>query len=636
LLLKYRNIKNELTKEIRISKNTYWRKLLSKNFDNPKNKWKVINKILLKKSKKLILPNTATPTKLTNYDLNISKMFNEYYNKLYNDDQNNPDNCDINYIDECLSNILTTNKDKAEMSTINPTTIYEVSKTIKKLKTSHTTNSTGISSFILKRCVNTLAPILTIFINRLFSNGDYPSILKTSYIIPIFKSGDTNDTSNYRPISLASAISKLIDKIYLYRLQYFFTNNNLLYTKQFAYTHSSNTIDAIYEVINPIIQSLNSKLKVIATFIDLKKAFDSVNLILLLYKLKKYGITDAALNFLTNYLTKRKITTRIYNSFSNPINISKGIPQGSALSALLFLIYTNDLGFLTLFSKLVMYADDAALVSSAPNFHLLFEQLQSDLDIINKWMFHNKFSININKTKFMNFYFNKKSSGSIRPSSPTLVLKIHDPNCRSSSNCSCQLLQEVESNTYLGVIIDSRLRWTQQIKRITNKLLPSLILSYKIKNIINSKTAKLIYHALIKPVFCYANIFYGGTFKSHLESLKKLVKRIQANFFVETDEDSLMTFDQLYMYNLSIFTHFRNQPLIQDIKYQLRSKRKIRVTRPNFEVVRHQIDYISQKVYSVLPEAILKIKSSQKCKEELKVYIVKNHVTLSLIDRYKE
>ena len=282
-----------------------------------------------------------------------------------------------------------------------------------------------------------------------------------------------------------------------------------------------------------------------------------------------------------------------------------------------------------------MYADDTALVTSGPNLHILFEHIQSDLNSINKWMSSNNFLINVEKSKHIIFRHNKKTN---LPNVNTVKLSlpiIHKNNCFLNINCKCQQLEEVESIKYLGLTIDNRLRWTPHIKNVTNKLIPSLILSYKLKNIIDCKTSTLIYHILIKPIFTYGIIFWGATFKpNNLLSLYKLIRKIQLNFCPAPDK-TIFSVEQLYLYNLCLFTHLKNRPLIHDPPYQLRRKRNFTITKPTSENNRHQFVYLSEKVYSSIPEEIREADDLKTFKKEINNLIASNYINLLNFNLYK-
>ena len=217
------------------------------------------------------------------------------------------------------------------------------------MKSKKSTGPENISVSFLKTYATSLTIPLTTLINQSLSKGVFPSNLKIAKIIPIFKKDDLHLFDNYRPISLLPAISKIYEKTVHIQLLNYFTTNKLLYTHQYGFRPDHSTELAALELTDQIFSLLDQGKHPFAIFIDLSKAFDTINHTILLHKLQHYGITGIELQWFSSYLTERTQFTRYKNTDSSANQITTGVPQGSILGPLLFLIYMNDIQHASLF-----------------------------------------------------------------------------------------------------------------------------------------------------------------------------------------------------------------------------------------------------------------------------------------------
>jgi hypothetical protein len=321
------------------------------------------------------------------------------------------------------------------------------------LNNSKSSSDDNFSNYIVKICRDEiLHPLLHVF-NLSLEHGVFPSKLITAKVIPLHKGGDTALMSNYRPISLISPFAKLLERLMHTRLTSFFNRYNVLYDYQFGFRKGHNTTLAIIDIVNMIETELSSKKYVLGLFLDLKKAFDTVDINILLYKLNHYGIRGHVLSWFKSYLLNRKQFTHVNGISSSYLETKCGVPQGSVLGPLLFLIYINDICFSTNLGRISLFADDTNVFIVASDITTLFNLANLIADDIFKWTVSNKLSINLEKTNYMLFKPNKFTDSSI-----------------VNLNLSCCIndykLTRVKFVKYLGIWLDDNLNWSIHIENL--------------------------------------------------------------------------------------------------------------------------------------------------------------------------
>ena len=286
---------------------------------------------------------------------------------------------------------------------VKETTPHEINQIIQSLKSSNTTDIFGISTKFVKIACTALEGTLSLIFNNSIKEGIFPDAMKLAKVIPIHKGDSRYVVSNYRPISLLPILSKIFEKIMYNRLIEFIDKNNILIPNQFGFQKNKSTEMAVNAIINNIINSYENKDTAYCIFLDFAKAFDTVNHNILLKKLEHYGIRGTPLNWFKSYLYDRQQYTEFGDVLSDLDYIKCGVPQGSVLGPLLFLIYINDIVNSSALLKFFLFADDTTIFFSGKPTPSLEKTLNSELKKVNKWLMSNKLSLNVGKPCFLNF-----------------------------------------------------------------------------------------------------------------------------------------------------------------------------------------------------------------------------------------
>ena len=459
-----------------------------------------------------------------------------------------------------------------------PTSPFEIDAIIKELKPKLSAGFDEIPSKLLKSSPNNVLVALSHIFNLSLNTGRFIDEFKMAKVFPVFKKGDPHVLNNYRPISLLSSMSKILEKIMYRRLNGFLNHHNFFYDFQFGFRKKYSTSDAIACMIDKITRAFDRKELTLAFFLDLSKAFDSINHSILLQKLNHFGIRGNALSWFDSYLngrTQKVVLSGVVSSNTN--KISMGLPQGSILGPLLFLIFVNDFHDSLSHSNAIMYADDTSLYINDKTKNLV-KKGNEELARVDDWLVANKLTLNISKTNFILFRPPKCKEVQVNP-----IVSLRGKQ-----------IEKVSSTKFLGVYVDEHLSWKIHMKHLLNKLRCSLGAGCRVKPLLNQDTLLQLYHSLINShlLYCVQNWCYGNkTFCQKLQRISNKFLRMtfglgkKVNIEDTMIKHNLLNLEQMTVKALAIFMFkqnaglnppaFNNLFLTNSSKYNTRSKTQI-------------------------------------------------------------
>ena len=511
---------------------------------------------------------------------------------------------------------------------IAPATSNEVYATIGSLK--NRSKLYDIPLKMLKLSIR-FSEVLARIFNIMIETGIYPECLKCAKITPVYKSGQRSCVENFRPIAILPILDKIFEKLLYGRLESFLNMSNLITKSQFGFQKNSSTILAIEYFLSNAVKSFENCEFLLVVFADLRKAFECVDLDILLEKLYRYGIRGLAHKLFSSFLKNRKQKVLINGVQSKELLLNRGVPQGSCLGPILFLIFINDLP--NLFKQYneiycLLYADDTSLMCRGSNLDQSVTKINLCLSMFADWLNYNKLSLNATKTKYM-IFSNKHI--------------INEPVIHVY-NLPIDL---VFSYKYLGLLLDSKLNYNEQRNIILTRLNMFVSISARVSYCFNINAARSFYFSHIYSSITYGIIIWGAkiTFSSSCQTLIKKHLKIICNLFwrfahpycckgLILQKMKLLNFTDIYKFNLCCLMHksirdigssllckYLSTIYIQD-RYNMRDLNNFPVQFCRVDAVKN--NYLNQAVvvWRSLPNDIRIIDSYSKFKKELTKYFI--------------
>ncbi len=439
----------------------------------------------------------------------IADSFNKYFSNIGKTTSDNVPKTRAKFTDYMKTPLV----NSIFLETIEPDQVIEITN---KLKPKLSAGPDEISSKLLKETIEYIIYPLTHIINRSLLTGIVPNQLKIAKVIPIYKASDPTEFKNYRPISLLPAFSKILERIMYNKVMCFLNSKNILYKHQYGFREKHSTVHPILHLLNQCALANNStpKQHTLSIFCDLSKAFDVINTNTLISKLNYYGIRGIANQWFASYLANRQQYVQIDKTKSNIEDINCGVPQGSILGPLLYLIYVNDISKSTN-ADIMSFADDTSLFVSDSNVTTLYERANVEMKNLFEWFCANGLSLNPRKTKFMVFKGGTKN------------IDFTNLDISIDGTVLDQIGPQFQEKTtkFLGVFMDDSLSWKYHMTHVNNKISRALYGIKQVKNFLPKDSLKTLYLALIQPYISYGILCWGNANSSTLQKTISLQKR---------------------------------------------------------------------------------------------------------------
>ena len=627
---KYKRQRNYCVNLLRKSKKNYFQNLNVKDLADNKKFWKSVkpyfskkginsNKILLKENDCLVSNEIEVAQIMNNFFVNITKELDlkdegdqrniNIYSNLESILENSSNHPSIEKIEQ--------NFDSQELFSFQQVNETEVKDIVLKLNSSKAISNGDIPVNILKETIDINIICLTRIINSSFQSKSFPDWLKSAEVTPIYKKNDDLDKENYRPVSILPVVSKVFERIMYNQIVEFMDDKLSRQLTGFRKNHS--TQNCLLSMIDAWKKIIDKNGTVSAIFMDLSKAFDTLNHTLLISKLGAYGFRNDALLYMKSYLSERHQRVRINNTYSAWAKIITGVPQGSILGPLLFNIFVNDLFLFISTSSLSNYADDNTLYNFGFDADKVLETLVIDFETVKDWYFNNYMVLNAGKCHFM--CLGKDS--------------VH--KYLTFNNIVMENTEEVK---ILGITIDNKLSFNSHIKTLCVKASQKLGALSRLSNYLNKTQKSLVFNSMIKSHFSYCPLVWMFCSRTSNNRINKLHERSLR--VIHTDEIS--DFDSLLDINNDITIHHRNIQVLMIEVYKIKNgiappiMNSILTKRTNTYNLRHfqefetetkrtvnygleSFSFRSPQLWASLPEELKEIEELNQFKRKIKKWV---------------
>lgn len=373
---------------------------------------------------------------------------------------------------------------------LKPVTPDDIRLIILRLKNKKTEDVYGLSSYFVKKCSQFLIEPLSYIVNLCLTEGTFPSLLKRAKVVPCFKSGDTQSAGSYRPVSILPTFSKIFELIIFDQIMGFLTLHNLISKNQYGFQKGLSTVDAVLQLVKVIYEAFEKKTECCTIFTDLSKAFDSISHQILLQKMQSYGLRGQCLRLVASYLEDRMQQVCYNGTLSTEAYIKRGVPQGSILGPLLFLIYINDLPHYMEKYHLttILYADDASFTVTKQH-GSDFNTPQQIVTYCNQWFTSNQLFLNTQKTVLLDFSLTNTTNN------------------------------QIDSTKFLGIHLDSKLSFEKHINQLCKKLSSAVYAIRKITRYVGREAGIIAYYALFQSRLAYGLAVWGRAADCHLRKI---------------------------------------------------------------------------------------------------------------------
>ena len=536
---KYRECKKDLLTKLKQAKQSYYHRKLYEENSTMKQKWDCICTLIQRKKQSSNFCPIDNETLGSHYSTVAEKLC-QNMDIIQRDDIPHSSTKHVPY-----SNKRAT---VSEPFIFNKITEREVYESILKLDQNKGPGLDGLDIKSIKSIANIISPQLCTLFNLSIQYSEYPDTFKIAKCVPIFKGNplDPYKPINYRPISILNCLNKTLEKLLHDQIYTFLEANNIIPDFQFGYRKNRNTNQAILKLNDIIETNKLDKTVSIAIFMDLSKAFDTVDKDILCTKLNNIGFSTNSNNLIYDYMSKRKFCMKNDTLFKN-YSLDYGVPQGSILGPLLFVAYMHDMDSFCEHVEKIVYADDTTAIVTGRNLREAKEHANDILQQFYNYFTFNKLTVNENKTKYMVYDFRSTKE------------KNKDTN-KTELLMNETVLEEIEKICFLGVIMNNKLTWNDHKSHIKGKVNKALGIIYNTRNILKHSHLINIYNTFIQPYFSYCISIWGSSVRSETDETVKLQnKTLRILFSCKRSKDAwddngnnmILPIQQLYLLDIS-------------------------------------------------------------------------------------
>ena len=597
----YRNIRKKYKSEIIKAKAEYNDDII-KNANN-KNAaiWKIIkqNSVDKKHYEKIeILPDILNNhfvnlVSTNNIPLDISSISTQ--SKLSNFDR--------------LNNVI---RSQLQFEETTPASIVLI---VKNLKCSRSEDITGLSSYLLKHIIDILHVPLCQLINISIRNGKFPEILKETVIIPIYKKGNKRDPENYRPIALVPILSKVYEHVINSQFCVYLEKYKIISNQQYGFRKGLGTLDAVEKVVSEIHNNFERKKLTSVLLLDLSKAFDTISHTILIKKLQAYGVLGKELDVFKSYLFNRRQVVKVSGVLSGVLSVNRGVPQGSILGPLLFIIYINDLQNV-LEVPPILYADDTTIISSNKSLTTLQSNIQEELLTAKSWFNQNQLRLNESKTENIIFGLSSKYVS----------------------------LDNTKYVKLLGMCLDCNLSWNVHIDSVIKKLAMSVFIIRRLRYSVSRDYLKLAYFAFFHSFVTYGILFWGSSPRRNEVFLwqKRAIRLLSGLSFRDScrgyfKQNNILTLPCLFVFHSILFIKSHIRDFIKGSmlhSHETRNNQLLLIPRTRLSKLTKSYKIQGLKFYNLLPSDV-KNYSYPKFKSAIKNLLIQSEgYSLEEIEQY--
>ena len=614
----YGQAKKEHRHLVNNTKKNYYQNIISRAHNPTKCAWTIINK-QTNKSKKYNIT-----LKLNDKYIECPSAIAEAFNKFFWEAPQNTVKLILNSKSKNSATFKAKN-DNNNLCLLYPFSDQEFLYLLNnKLKNKSSSGTDSIPAFLIKKILPVICKPLVFLINLSFCTGKFPSILKTGKIIPIYKKGDNNCLENYRPITNCSVFSKIFEYCFLDRLVLYLNKYKVLTHIQHGFQCKKSTSTAFHAFYDVLIGFIDASESPAGIFCDLSRAFDCVNHDILYRKLKMYGITEHAFDWIFSFVSNRKQYVSITDFGSNSryivnsstLDVNIGVPQGSVIGPVLFLLYLNDIDTVGEGVELTAFADDVSLLLSNKHSDNLEESANDVLANLSTWFGDNSMYLNVDKTQFIRFRNFQKPSENI------------------NLNINNRMLNQVKTTKFLGIHIDECLNWKAHCEYVISKLNTSYYLFLNLRSLLCTDQLLMLYYAHVESHLRYGLVFWGvSTLSNNVFIKQKRIIRCIANVpMLHSCRDlfkkyNILPLPCLFVYEMSLFIYINRDVLTKNKdfhNFNTRYKNNLCVQYSRGKIAYNSPNRLGVKIYNALPDNIKDCDKVTTFKVLLKAFLLSN------------